>query len=150
VNGLESFTRTYEEYGMEQTSIEIAVLAYDKTHGKFSNPGDSGSSILTRDGRIVGILTGGAGPPTRPTSRTSARTGGLRRRLRTNTLAASSTRLSSRYCFPYPHHYAISFLFSSCLFLSYSLFPPFRRACLIVDADIVDRNYRLFILLFLF
>lgn len=61
VNGLESFTRTYEEHGIEQTSIEIAVLAYDKTHGKFSDPGNSGSIVLSRDGRIVGILTGGAG-----------------------------------------------------------------------------------------
>jgi len=62
VNGLESFTRTYEEYGIEQTSIEIAVLAYDKTRRKFSDPGDSGSIVLSRDGRIVGMLTGGAGP----------------------------------------------------------------------------------------
>jgi hypothetical protein len=62
VNGLESFTRTYDEYGIKQTSIEIAVLAYDKTRGKFSDPGDSGSIVLSRDGRIVGILTGGAGP----------------------------------------------------------------------------------------
>ncbi|KAN0077810.1 hypothetical protein V8E54_006114 [Elaphomyces granulatus] len=47
-NGLESFTRIYDEYGIKQTSIEIAVLPYDKTHRK--------------DGRIVGILDGGAGP----------------------------------------------------------------------------------------
>ena len=63
-NGLESFTRTYEEYGIKQTSIEIAVfvLPYDKMHRKFSDLGDSGSIVLARDGRIVGILTGGAGP----------------------------------------------------------------------------------------
>ncbi|PWW76363.1 hypothetical protein C7212DRAFT_351499 [Tuber magnatum] len=61
-NGLESFTRTYDQYGIRDTSIEIAVLAYDKTRGKFSAPGDSGSIVLARDGRIVGILTGGAGP----------------------------------------------------------------------------------------
>jgi len=61
-NGLESFTRIYDEYGIKQTSIEIAVLPYDKTHGKFSDLGDSGSIVLARDGRIVGILTGGAGP----------------------------------------------------------------------------------------
>jgi hypothetical protein len=35
-NGLESFTRIYDEYGIKQTSIEIAVLPYDKTHRKFS------------------------------------------------------------------------------------------------------------------
>ena len=61
VNGLESFTRTYDEYSIKQTSIEIAVLAYDTTRGKFSDPGDSGSIVLSRDGRIVGILTGGVG-----------------------------------------------------------------------------------------
>jgi hypothetical protein len=61
-NGLESFTRIYSEYDIKQTSIEIAVLPYDKTHGRFSDPGDSGSIVLARDGRIVGILTGGAGP----------------------------------------------------------------------------------------
>ena len=60
--GLESFTHTYDEYCIEQTSIEIAVLPYDKTRGKFPDPGDSGSIVLDRTGRIVGILTGGAGP----------------------------------------------------------------------------------------
>ncbi|KAF8580920.1 hypothetical protein K439DRAFT_1648029 [Ramaria rubella] len=60
VNSLDSFTRTYDECGIKQTSIEIAVLAYDKTRGKFSGPSDSGSIVLSRDGRIVGILTGGA------------------------------------------------------------------------------------------
>ena len=62
VNGLGSFTRFYHESGIEQTSIEIVVLTYDKTRGNFSDPGDSGSVVLSRDGRIVGILTGGAGP----------------------------------------------------------------------------------------
>ena len=60
-NGLESFTRIYDEHGINHTSIEIAVLPYDKTC-KFSDAGDSGSIVLARDGRIVGILTGGAGP----------------------------------------------------------------------------------------
>ncbi|KAG0633889.1 hypothetical protein HOY80DRAFT_1102268 [Tuber brumale] len=61
-NGLESFTRIYSDWGIEQTSIEIAVLTYNKTRGKFSAAGDSGSVVLARDGRIVGILTGGAFP----------------------------------------------------------------------------------------
>ncbi|KZP24239.1 hypothetical protein FIBSPDRAFT_736125 [Athelia psychrophila] len=60
-NGLESFTRYYSEYGIEHISIEIAVLPYDKKRGKFSDAGDSGSIVLARDGRIVGILTGGRG-----------------------------------------------------------------------------------------
>ncbi|KAI1792458.1 hypothetical protein LXA43DRAFT_972582 [Ganoderma leucocontextum] len=61
-NGLESFTRIYDNYGIKRTSIEIAVLPYDKMRGKFSDAGDSGSIVLAGDGRIVGILTGGAGP----------------------------------------------------------------------------------------
>lgn len=62
LNGLESFTRVYKEYGISQKSLEIAVLPYDKAHGKFSEAGDSGSVVLDRAGRIVGILTGGSGP----------------------------------------------------------------------------------------
>lgn len=60
-NGLCSFTRSYGSYGTH-TSMEIAVLPYDKTRGMFSDAGDSGSIVLDRIGRIVGILTGGAGP----------------------------------------------------------------------------------------
>ncbi|EJD04750.1 uncharacterized protein FOMMEDRAFT_119956 [Fomitiporia mediterranea MF3/22] len=61
-NGLESFTRYYPEYGIKHTSVEMAVMPYDKKHGKFSDAGDSGSIVLARDGRIVGILTGSRGP----------------------------------------------------------------------------------------
>ena len=61
-NGLESFTRSYPDYGIVLTSLEIAVLPYSKKRGKFSDAGDSGSIVLARDGRIVGILTGGRGP----------------------------------------------------------------------------------------
>ncbi|KZT23693.1 hypothetical protein NEOLEDRAFT_1157202 [Neolentinus lepideus HHB14362 ss-1] len=61
VNGLESFRRVYEDHGISHKSLEIAVLPYDKTHGKFSDAGDSGSVVLDRGGRIVGILTGGSG-----------------------------------------------------------------------------------------
>ena len=64
-NGLQFFTRMYDEYGIQHTSVEIAVLPYGKTRGKFSDAGDSGSIVLARDGRIVGILTGGAGPTDR-------------------------------------------------------------------------------------
>ncbi|RPB01611.1 hypothetical protein L873DRAFT_1803394 [Choiromyces venosus 120613-1] len=53
-NGLESFTRIYGDYGINDTSVEIA------THGKFSDAGDSRSIVLARDGRIVGIVTAGA------------------------------------------------------------------------------------------
>lgn len=61
-NGLESFVRHYEGRDIHHTSIEIAVCRYDKEHSKFSDAGDSGSIVLARDGRIVGLLTGGAGP----------------------------------------------------------------------------------------
>ena len=61
VNGLDSFTRVYSDYGTERTSIETAVLPYDNQHGPFSAPGDSGAIILDRIGRIVALLTSGGG-----------------------------------------------------------------------------------------
>ncbi|KAI0676456.1 hypothetical protein C8Q78DRAFT_1073261 [Trametes maxima] len=61
-NGLESFTCIYKDHNISQKSLEIAVLPYDKAHGKFSETGDSGSVVLDRAGRIVGILTSGSGP----------------------------------------------------------------------------------------
>lgn len=62
VNSLESFRRVYKDYGISHKSLEIAVLPYDKTFGKFSDAGDSGSVVLDRRGCIVGILTGSSGP----------------------------------------------------------------------------------------
>ena len=62
-NGLESVKRTYPEYGIiEQDSLEIAVVSCGKGDGKFSDLGDSGSIVLTREGKILKMLTGGAGP----------------------------------------------------------------------------------------
>lgn len=68
-SGLESFTRVYPDYDIHHTSIEIAILPYSKQrapffapeHAPFSAPGDSGSIILDRTGRIVGLLTAGVG-----------------------------------------------------------------------------------------
>ena len=60
-NGLDSFTRIYADHGIEHTSIETAILPYDKKRAPFSAPGDSGSIILDRAGRIVALLTGGSG-----------------------------------------------------------------------------------------
>lgn len=74
VNGLESVKRTYaysEHDGgiTKQDSLEIAVLwsrrRYDNWRGTFSAAGDSGSIVLTREGKILGMLTGGAAPPSR-------------------------------------------------------------------------------------
>ena len=59
--GLDSFTRVYDDYNIQHTSIEMAILPYDKHHGPFSAPGDSGAIILDRAGRIVALLTGGGG-----------------------------------------------------------------------------------------
>jgi len=61
VTGMESFTRNFNEYGIKETSMEIAVLPYGNTNGPFSAPGDSGSIVLDRKGRILGMLNGGAG-----------------------------------------------------------------------------------------
>jgi hypothetical protein len=60
-NGLESFTRIYDAYGTERTSVEIAILPYDKERGPFSARGDSGAIIIDRAGRIVALHTGGSG-----------------------------------------------------------------------------------------
>lgn len=61
VNGLESFTRVYDDRNGHRTSMDIAVTSYGRNYGDFSAAGDSGSIVLDRDGRIVGLLTGGAG-----------------------------------------------------------------------------------------
>ena len=60
-NGLDSYTRIYADYGIKHTSIETSILPYDMQCGPFSTPGDSGSIILDRAGRIVALLTGGGG-----------------------------------------------------------------------------------------
>lgn len=67
VTGMDSFTRVYKEYDIDQTSTSraIAVLPYGNTNGPFSAPGDSGSIVLDRNGRILGMLTGGAGTTNR-------------------------------------------------------------------------------------
>ena len=50
---MDSFTRVYTEYGIKETSVEVAVLPCDRKRGAFSAPRDSGA--------IVGMLTGGGG-----------------------------------------------------------------------------------------
>lgn len=62
VNGPKSFTRIYTYRGINLTSMEIAVLTHGQPYGKSSSRGDSGLVVLERSGRIVGIITGGAGP----------------------------------------------------------------------------------------
>ncbi|KAG8772646.1 hypothetical protein FRC20_001443 [Serendipita sp. 405] len=65
VTGMESFTRTIDEYGIKETSMEIAVLPYGNANGPFSASGDSGSIVLDRNGRILGMLNGRAGSTNR-------------------------------------------------------------------------------------
>lgn len=61
--GIESFVREYNDHGIHLTSMELAIYPYSHSFkdGAFSAPGDSGSVIADANGRIVGILTGGAG-----------------------------------------------------------------------------------------
>jgi len=62
-NGLLSVQHNYLDHGIiKQDSLEIAVVFYSKGHGKFSDASDSGSIVLTREGKILGMLTSGAGP----------------------------------------------------------------------------------------
>ena len=68
VNGFESITRHYPEYGIEAKAIELIVLGYDTKTGEndeFSKEGDSGSVVTDKMGRIIGQLTGGGGPTNR-------------------------------------------------------------------------------------
>ncbi|KAG8690310.1 hypothetical protein FRC09_012041 [Ceratobasidium sp. 395] len=66
VNGLESVIRQYpEQYGIKEPSVGFIVCGYEKKTGKdtqFSDDGDSGSFVVGRDGRLIGLLTGGSGP----------------------------------------------------------------------------------------
>jgi len=59
--GIESFIREYDEYGIQSTSMGVAIYPYSHKDGAFSAPGDSGSIVVDGLGRIVGLLTGGAG-----------------------------------------------------------------------------------------
>ena len=61
VTGMESFTRNFDEYSIKGTSMEIAVLPYGNAKGPFSAPGDSGSIVLDRKGRILGMVNWGTG-----------------------------------------------------------------------------------------
>lgn len=68
VNGIETFVRTFA--GDEKvTTREIAVVgcepslchsSYKIRNANFSDNGDSGAIVVTREGRIVGLLNGGS------------------------------------------------------------------------------------------
>ena len=59
--GIESFVREYDEYGIKWTSMQLAIYPYNHKSGAFSAPRDSGAVVVDGIGRIVGLLTGGAG-----------------------------------------------------------------------------------------
>ncbi|KAF8259310.1 hypothetical protein EI94DRAFT_1813513 [Lactarius quietus] len=60
--GIKSFVREYDDHdGIHSTSMELAIYSCSYKDGAFSAPGDSGSVIADPNGRIVGIITGGAG-----------------------------------------------------------------------------------------
>ncbi|KAI0345010.1 hypothetical protein BDW22DRAFT_1405842 [Trametopsis cervina] len=61
-NGLTTGTTVGRDNGVVRISTEIAVLPFDRDRRQFSDRGDSGSVVLDRKGRIVGLLTGGSGP----------------------------------------------------------------------------------------
>jgi len=60
---LKSLVRYYKFINIEFTSRELTVIPYDNKPGTgaFSDVGDSGSVIVERGGRVVGLLTGGGG-----------------------------------------------------------------------------------------
>ncbi|KAI5980908.1 hypothetical protein EDD15DRAFT_2185328, partial [Pisolithus albus] len=64
VNGMEPFTRVYDEYGVEGTSMQVSVLPYGDANA-FLHPRDSRFIVLDRNGRIFGMLTKGAGATNR-------------------------------------------------------------------------------------
>lgn len=67
VNGLESVTRELTDHNLAVDALEFVVCGYDTKTGKndrFSGDGDSGAVVVDRLGRLIGLLTGGAGPTT--------------------------------------------------------------------------------------
>jgi hypothetical protein len=58
--GIKSFVRANLPDGTEQTSMDFAVLGYDKS-AAFSEIGDSGAIIVDGQGRVAALLTGGSG-----------------------------------------------------------------------------------------
>jgi hypothetical protein len=59
--GMMSFVREYFQNGDRETFMALAIYSYGHKDGAFSAPGDSGSIIADRTGRIVGLLIGGSG-----------------------------------------------------------------------------------------
>ena len=66
-NGPFSIVRNYfNDMSINQTSMEWAIINYNRKSEVFSEPGDSGSVIADIRGRIGGMLTGGSGKTESP------------------------------------------------------------------------------------
>ncbi|EDR13871.1 uncharacterized protein LACBIDRAFT_321502 [Laccaria bicolor S238N-H82] len=63
ISGLRSLVRYYQHIDTHFTTRELTIVPHNKRPllGPFSSDGDSGSIIVERGGRIVGLLTGGGG-----------------------------------------------------------------------------------------
>ncbi|TFK74180.1 hypothetical protein BDN72DRAFT_760437 [Pluteus cervinus] len=58
---IKAFVREYKGNVIQSTSMAIPIYSYTHKDGAFSGPGDSGAVIADSNGRIIGMLTGGAG-----------------------------------------------------------------------------------------
>ncbi|KAJ8474297.1 hypothetical protein ONZ45_g15996 [Pleurotus djamor] len=54
-----SFARQYFSADVTQESLEVPILSYERNKGTFSAVGDSGSLIVSTEGKFVALLTGG-------------------------------------------------------------------------------------------
>ncbi|KEP50435.1 hypothetical protein V565_080110 [Rhizoctonia solani 123E] len=61
LNNIRSVTRVYVEGKLSGASREVAVLPRTSNSGAFSEPGDSGSAVVSGTGQVVGLITGGGG-----------------------------------------------------------------------------------------
>ena len=61
LNTVRSFTRLYFEGKPDQMSKEVSVLPRNSKAGAFSTVGDSGSAVVDGQGRLAGLIIGGAG-----------------------------------------------------------------------------------------
>jgi len=60
-SGLRSVVHNYLQGGVTKSTMEWAILQYDKNSSPFSLAGDSGACVVDGRGRLGGIITSGAG-----------------------------------------------------------------------------------------
>jgi hypothetical protein len=63
LNTIRSVVRYYSKKESGRFSREVCIISHHSKSEAFSQKGDSGSVVVDGKGRIVGILTGGAGAP---------------------------------------------------------------------------------------